>query len=204
MRCDKKKGDFFFNSVSAPCTAGMDQLVKCSHERSIHLFIDSLLYTTQQSMAYRCNSKEAFNKGLCLSCRKNRCNKLGYNINKIRNTRSVKMYLKTREMMPYKGKQVLIYCNNFSLGLCSLRIGRSRLHTFTHPGFSTNRCKWSTGTVICGLREWVDFKGFLVDNLSSAVRNVIECKAGPQFSVCLFCPSFPLSSKGAFLQWGPD
>ncbi|KAG5286566.1 hypothetical protein AALO_G00016300 [Alosa alosa] len=80
----------------------MDQIVKCSHERSIHLFIDSLVNQQHQSLAYRCSSKEAFYKGLCLSCRKNRCNKLGYGVKKIRNTRSAKMYLKTRELMPYK------------------------------------------------------------------------------------------------------
>uniref|UniRef100_A0A8C6Q5U1 Lipoprotein lipase n=1 Tax=Nothobranchius furzeri TaxID=105023 RepID=A0A8C6Q5U1_NOTFU len=80
----------------------MDQLVKCSHERSIHLFIDSLVNTQQKSMAYRCNSKDTFNKGMCLSCRKNRCNMLGYNINKVRTARSTKMFLKTRDMMPYK------------------------------------------------------------------------------------------------------
>lgn len=87
----------------------MDQLVKCSHERSIHLFIDSLVNQEHESLAYRCSSKDAFYKGLCLSCRKNRCNKMGYGVRKIRNTRSAKMYLKTRELMPYKGT-VCIQC----------------------------------------------------------------------------------------------
>ncbi|XP_053743049.1 lipoprotein lipase [Synchiropus splendidus] len=80
----------------------MDQLVKCSHERSIHLFIDSLLNTQQPSMSYRCGNKETFYKGLCLSCRKNRCNKIGYNINKVRPAHATSMYLKTRDVMPYK------------------------------------------------------------------------------------------------------
>ncbi|XP_073454369.1 lipoprotein lipase [Aquarana catesbeiana] len=80
----------------------MDQIVKCSHERSIHLFIDSLLNEEKPSMAYRCNSKEAFDKGLCLSCRKNRCNTLGYKVNKIRGKRSAKMFMKTSSQMPFK------------------------------------------------------------------------------------------------------
>lgn len=80
----------------------MDQLVKCSHERSIHLFIDSLLNIGQQSVAFRCNSKDTFNKGMCLSCRKNRCNKIGYNVKKVRTARSTTMYLKTRGTMPFK------------------------------------------------------------------------------------------------------
>ncbi|KAF4083145.1 hypothetical protein AMELA_G00136590 [Ameiurus melas] len=93
------------NTMMMVATSGlrnMDQIVKCSHERSIHLFIDSLVNMKQQSMAYRCSSKETFNKGVCLSCRKNRCNKVGYEVNKVRSRRSSKMYMKTREMMPYK------------------------------------------------------------------------------------------------------
>ncbi|XP_066469683.1 lipoprotein lipase [Tiliqua scincoides] len=78
-----------------------DQLIKCSHERSIHLFIDSLLHE-EPIMAFRCNSKEAFERGLCLSCRKNRCNNLGYKVNRVRRRRDTLMYLKTRSKMPYK------------------------------------------------------------------------------------------------------
>lgn len=81
----------------------MDQILKCAHERSVHLFIDSLVNKQQQSMAYRCNSKDAFDRGLCLSCRKNRCNNMGFGVNKIRTTRSAKMYLKTGASMPFKG-----------------------------------------------------------------------------------------------------
>lgn len=81
----------------------LDQILKCAHERSVHLFIDSLVNKQQQSMAYRCNSKDAFDRGLCLSCRKNRCNNMGFGVNKIRTTRSAKMYLKTGASMPFKG-----------------------------------------------------------------------------------------------------
>ncbi|XP_007425898.1 lipoprotein lipase [Python bivittatus] len=79
-----------------------DQLLKCSHERSIHLFIDSLLYEEKPIMAYRCNSRETFERGLCLSCRKNRCNNLGYKVKRVRSKRNSKMYLKTRAYAPYK------------------------------------------------------------------------------------------------------
>lgn len=93
------------NTMLMVATTGlrnMDQIVKCSHERSIHLFIDSLVNQDHESMAFRCSSRDSFNKGMCLSCRKNRCNKVGYAVNKIRTRRSSKMYMKTREMMPYK------------------------------------------------------------------------------------------------------
>ncbi|XP_030630539.1 lipoprotein lipase [Chanos chanos] len=127
----------------------MDQLVKCSHERAVHLFIDSLVNQAQQSWAYRCGSKDSFNKGLCLSCRKNRCNKLGYSVNKIRTTRSTKMYLKTRAMMPYKvfHYQIKVHIfnqKNVSLVEQPLKVSLYGTHgereeiTVTMPGMITN------------------------------------------------------------------
>uniref|UniRef100_A0AAZ3QJ44 triacylglycerol lipase n=1 Tax=Oncorhynchus tshawytscha TaxID=74940 RepID=A0AAZ3QJ44_ONCTS len=73
---------------------------RCSHERSIHLFIDSLVNEQETSMAYRCGSNDMFDRGMCLSCRKNHCNTVGYNIRKIRMIR--KMYTKTKDSMPFR------------------------------------------------------------------------------------------------------
>ncbi|KAM9385120.1 lipoprotein lipase [Pholidichthys leucotaenia] len=76
--------------------------VKCEHERSVHLFIDSLLNKQEVAKAYRCGSNDMFDRGMCLSCRKSRCNTVGYNIKKVRKPRSVQMYTKTRASMPFR------------------------------------------------------------------------------------------------------
>ncbi|XP_072338978.1 lipoprotein lipase-like isoform X2 [Scyliorhinus torazame] len=78
------------------------EAVKCEHERSIHLFIDSLLYEDQPCKAYRCNNHKSFEKGMCLNCRKNRCNTLGYNVKWINSKKCNRMYLKTRANMPFR------------------------------------------------------------------------------------------------------
>ncbi|XP_072245681.1 lipoprotein lipase [Leuresthes tenuis] len=76
--------------------------VKCEHERSIHLFIDSLLNEREAAMAYRCGSNDMFDRGMCLSCRKSRCNMVGYGMSKVRRARNVQMYTKTRATMPFR------------------------------------------------------------------------------------------------------
>ncbi|XP_068599312.1 lipoprotein lipase [Brachionichthys hirsutus] len=76
--------------------------VKCEHERSVHLFIDSLLNEQEVAKAYRCGSSDTFDRGMCLSCHKSRCNTVGYDIGKVRKARSAQMYTKTRAAMPFR------------------------------------------------------------------------------------------------------
>ncbi|XP_055514677.1 lipoprotein lipase-like isoform X4 [Leucoraja erinacea] len=76
--------------------------MKCEHERSIHLFIDSILHKDQPCVAFRCSNQRAFQKGVCLSCRKNRCNTLGYDATPVQTRKASQMFLKTRAEMPFR------------------------------------------------------------------------------------------------------
>lgn len=84
-------------------SAGLTQTVKCAHERSVHLFIDSLRYSQKQITGYWCKNMQMFDKGRCLDCRANRCNTLGYHIRKARVPGSQRLFLKTQPQMPFKG-----------------------------------------------------------------------------------------------------
>lgn len=80
-------------------------MMKCEHERAVHLFVDSLMNRDHVSFAYQCTGPDRFRKGICLSCRKNRCNNIGYNARKMRKRRNSKMYLKTRADTPFGGER---------------------------------------------------------------------------------------------------
>ncbi|CAO2594437.1 Endothelial lipase [Lemmus lemmus] len=92
-----------FNDVLGSFAYGtITEAAKCEHERAVHLFVDSLVNQDKPSFAFQCTDSNRFKKGICLSCRKNRCNSIGYNAKKIRKKRNSKMYLKTRAGMPFR------------------------------------------------------------------------------------------------------
>ncbi|XP_061855876.1 hepatic triacylglycerol lipase [Colius striatus] len=115
-----------YNHIAQYGIAGITQTVKCAHERSVHLFIDSLLHNDKQSRAYWCNDINTFNKGMCLSCRKNRCNTLGYNIREERLPKSRQLFLKTRAQMPFK-----VYHYQFKIHFINEIQGKKIDPTFT-------------------------------------------------------------------------
>ncbi|KAG5281197.1 hypothetical protein AALO_G00068470 [Alosa alosa] len=89
--------------VVAYAGGGFLDVLKCEHERAVHLFVDSLMNKEHVNYAYQCTDPDRFKKGICLSCRKNRCNNMGYNAKTMRKRRNSKMYLKTRADTPFGG-----------------------------------------------------------------------------------------------------
>uniref|UniRef100_A0A8C2NZ12 Hepatic triacylglycerol lipase n=1 Tax=Capra hircus TaxID=9925 RepID=A0A8C2NZ12_CAPHI len=96
----------FFSTLLQTCHGlllPITQTVKCAHERSVHLFIDSLLHADMQSTAYLCRDMDSFSQGLCLSCKKGRCNTLGYHTRQEwQSKKSKSLFLVTRAQSPFK------------------------------------------------------------------------------------------------------
>ncbi|CAH6874861.1 Lipc [Phodopus roborovskii] len=78
------------------------QTIKCAHERSVHLFIDSLRHSNLQNIGFQCSDMASFSQGLCLNCKKGRCNTLGYDIRMDWSGKSKKLFLITRAQAPFR------------------------------------------------------------------------------------------------------
>ncbi|XP_036060973.1 endothelial lipase [Onychomys torridus] len=99
---DFQPGCGFSDVLGSIAYGTITEAAKCEHERAVHLFVDSLVNQDKPSFAFQCTDPNRFKKGICLSCRKNRCNNIGYNAKKMRKKRNSKMYLKTRAGMPFR------------------------------------------------------------------------------------------------------
>jgi hypothetical protein len=71
----------------------------------VHLFIDSLLHEHMPSTGYQCSDMDSFSQGLCLSCKKGRCNTLGYHVHQQPHSKSRQLFLVTRAQAPFKGER---------------------------------------------------------------------------------------------------
>uniref|UniRef100_A0A8C1L432 PLAT domain-containing protein n=1 Tax=Cyprinus carpio TaxID=7962 RepID=A0A8C1L432_CYPCA len=93
----------------------LNNAIRCEHERSVHLFIITLLNEGEASRAYSCGSNDMFNCGMCLQCHKNRCNTVGYDASKVRKARSIKMFTKTRGSMRFRVENQLPKLNQLAM-----------------------------------------------------------------------------------------
>jgi lipoprotein lipase len=75
--------------------ANIEDTTICSHTAAYKFFIDSILNAECTYNAYPCNSKDEFDKGLCMKCGDNGCNKVGYYASKSKDTG--RLYLNTQE-----------------------------------------------------------------------------------------------------------
>ncbi|XP_028824600.1 endothelial lipase-like isoform X2 [Denticeps clupeoides] len=100
---DVQPGCSLGDMLTTAAAGNLVDVMKCEHERAVHLFVDSLINKDHSSFAYQCSGPDRFKKGICLSCRKNRCNNMGYNAKTMRKRRNSKMYLKTRADTPFGG-----------------------------------------------------------------------------------------------------
>ncbi|XP_012583940.1 PREDICTED: hepatic triacylglycerol lipase [Condylura cristata] len=109
------------------------ETIKCAHERSVHLFIDSLLHADLQSTAYLCSDMDSFSQGLCLNCKKGHCNTLGYHIHQDKQSQKTKkLFLVTRAQPPFK-----VYHYQFKMQFIK-QIEKPVEPTFTMSLFGTN------------------------------------------------------------------
>ncbi|XP_043084255.1 hepatic triacylglycerol lipase isoform X2 [Puntigrus tetrazona] len=82
---------------------GVPKTIKCAHERAVKLFTDSLINASQPIIGYRCRDDSAFSRGLCLDCKQQRCNTLGFGVRRERSGRSAKgLFLRTAPQPPYR------------------------------------------------------------------------------------------------------